>query len=329
MFSACNGEIIVDSERLENKGNYFEPLLNIMKIGEAYDFNSICDVIYTQNYVVLSSDNKLLICSNIKVPFEPKAEQNNLREIIRKRLKTLRSFDNQVLCAEYGSSKLQVNDIENALFYNIGTASFKNVLTNETSVYFRRIQPNEIYATEKVKFKYIYHYSWCPKREYVQWWGHHMLCQWNKIPLNKVNSATKAFDYYSAIKKNPMLVKCLDKGGETQLGLKIQLFVPRTATSFNVLNIMKPMIDGVICAFHTPCNIMVDELSKRLSVNKELFLLTENTCLNEYCYIKPYRNSVKWSPQDNKLDYVFIEPVIVDEDAFSFSGNLFAMTNHM
>jgi len=109
------------------------------------------------------------------------------------------------------------------------------------------------------------------------------------------------------------------------LGLKIELSIPRTASFTNVVNAMKPMIDGVICAFHTPDGIAVDEVSKLLNINKEVFLSAEKTCLGKRCYISPYRKSIKWNPQDERLDYVVIEPVIVDDEKFSFSGQLFAI----
>ena len=38
---------------------------------------------------------------------------------------------------------------------------------------------------------------------------------------------------------------------------------------------MKPMIDGVICAFHTPDGISVEETSKLLNINKEVFSSAE------------------------------------------------------
>ena len=113
------------------------------------------------------------------------------------------------------------------------------------------------------------------------------------------------------------------------MGLKIELSIPRTASFTNVVNAMKPMIDGVICAFHTPDGIAVDEVSNLLNINKEVFSSAEKTCLGKCCYISPYRKSVKWNPQDERLDYVVIEPMMVDDKEFSFSGKLFAIPCYM
>jgi len=267
----------------------------------------------------------VMACSKIKIPFEPNPEQATFRELVQSKLKELRPLGDQILYAKYGCTSSQFTDIENALFYNIGSASFSAALSKETSVYFQRIQPNEICSFENWEFQYLYYYSWAPKGKHRYWWEHELICEWNNIPLEKVKSTLKATDYFLAIKQSPALVKCFEKDNETTLGLKIKLSIPRATSFTNVVSTMKPMIDGVICAFHTPDGIAVDEVSKLLNINKEVFLSAEKTCLGKRCYISPYRKSIKWNPQDERLDYVVIEPVIVDDEKFSFSGQLFAI----
>ena len=330
-FLGCiyDGVIDFDSECLKGKGGYFEPLYIALKLSETYDFQSIRDIIFTKDYIVLSSDCEVMACSKIKIPFEPDPKQATFRELIQSKLKALHPFGNQILYAQYGCASSQFTDVENALFYNIGSASFSVALSKETSVYFQRIQPNEICSFENWEFQYFYHYSWAPKGKHRYWWEHELICEWNNVPLGKVNSTSKATDYFLAIKQSSELVKCFEDGNETTLGLKIELSIPRTASFTNVVNAMKPMIDGVICAFHTPDGIAVDEVSNLLNINKEVFSSTEKTCLGKCCYISPYRKSVKWNPQDERLDYVVIETMMVDDKEFSFSGKLFAIPCYM
>ena len=330
-FLGCIYDGVIDfaTEQLIDKGEYFEPLLIAMKISEKYDFHSIHDIIFTKDYIVLSSDCEVMACSKIKIPFQPNPEQTVFRDLIRSKLQALRPFDNQMLYAKFGSVSSEFTDIENALFYNIGTSFFSTALSNKTSVYFQRIQPNEMCDRTDWDFQYFYHYTWAPKGNHKEWWEYDIICEWSDIPLNKINSAAKATDYYLAIKNYPELVKCFEDRCETTLGLKICLSIPRTSKFANVVSAMKPMIDGVICAFHTPDGIAAEEVSEQLNVNKEVFLSSEKTCLGKHCYISPYRTSVKWNPQDERLDYVIIEPIVVDEDVFSFSGQLFAIPCYM
>lgn len=326
-FLGCvyNGVIDFDSKQLSGKGEYFEPLHIVMKISETYDFHGIRDIVFTEDYIVLSSNCEVMACSKIKIPFEPNPEQAAFRELVRSKLKALRPVGDQMLYAQYGCASSQFADIENVLFYNIGTSSFGAAIAKETSVYFQRMQPNEICSFENWAFRYFYHYYLAPKGEHKYWWENDLVCEWNNVPLRKVNATSKATDYFLAIKQSPELVKCFGDEKEAALGLKIVFSIPRTASFINVVSTMKPMIDGVICALHTPDGIDVNEVSKRLNISKEVFLSTENTCLGKCCYISPYRKSVKWNPQDERLDYVVIEPMVVDNKEFSFSGKLFAV----
>ena len=326
-FLGCiyDGVIDFDSERLTGKGKYFEPLRIAIKLSETYGFHSICDIVFTKDYIVLSSDCEVMACSKINIPFEPDPKQAIFRELIQSKLKALRPFGNQILYAQYGCASSQFTDVENALFYNLGAASFNAAISKETSVYFEKIQPNEICSLENWEFQYFYHYSWASKGKHSYRWEHQLICEWNNIPLVNINSNSKATDYFLAIKKTPELVKCFEDGNETTLGLKIKLSIPKTSSFTTVVSVMKPMIDGVICAFHTPEGIVVDEVSNLLNIDREVFLSTEKTCLGKCCYISPYRKSVKWNPQDERLDYVVIEPIMVDDKEFSFSGQLFAI----
>ena len=311
--SIYDGIIDFSSERLKDKGEYFEPLLTVIEIAETYGFHSIHDIIFTKDYIVLSSDCEVMACSKIKISFEPSPAQLMFRKLMQSKLKALRPFDNQVLYAQYGCASSSFIDVENALFYNIGTASFRSVLSKETSVYFQKMQPYEIYGFDNWEFQYFYHYFWMPKGKYKNWWEKELICEWNDVPLKKVNSTSKATEYYMAIKQSPSLVKCFGNESKLALGLKIRLSIPKTAKFTNVVSAMKPMIDGTICAFHTPNGIAVDEVSKLLNIDGEVFLSADKTCLGKWCYINPYRKSIKWNPQDDRLDYVVIDPVVVDD----------------
>jgi len=231
--------------------------------------------------------------------------------------------------AEYGCTSYEFIDIENALFYNMGTSTFNSMLTKETSVYFQSILPNEIYSCDDENIHYVYHYFLLSKTNQKYWWESDLLCKWDKIPLKKVNSTVKALDYYLAIKNHSNLVQCFDNENEKNLGLKIKLFIPQSSNFKNIMGIMKPMIDGIVCAFHTPDQIDINEISNLLDLPKEYFSSIQNTCIGKRCYINPYRKSVKWDPQDERLEYVFIEPVIVDDKMFSFSGELFVIPCYM
>jgi len=145
------------------------------------------------------------------------------------------------------------------------------------------------------------------------------------VPLAKINSTSKPTDYFLALKTNPQSVKCYADCVNNHLGLKIQIFIPQKSRFSCVVQIMKPMIDGIISSFHSPKLTSVDEISKLLNINPEFLSSKNNTCLGEHPFVTQFPDSVNWNPQDDRLNYVCIEPVIVDDSEFSFSGRIYSV----
>lgn len=327
--SVVDDSIQIDSENLENKGDYFAPLLAAVKIAEIYGFGILQDIVYADDYLVLSSDCELLVCSKFKIPFEPNPKQKQLRELMRSKLIEMKPYEEGCLCAKYGTSSPRFSDIENTLFYNIGVSAFHNVLNRDTAVLFEKMQRNEMEPCEQLGFEHLYRYVCSIKDKSKNWWEHMTVCQWDEVSVDKINSSSKATDWFLAIKRSLDKVECLDDTRDANLGLKIKLSVPKNSNFKDVINTMKPMIDGIVCAFHAPKEILVDEVSAKLKIDKEVFLSAEKTCLAERKYVDLYRNSVKWDPKDEILDFVQIEPVMVDSETATFSGKLFALPCYM
>lgn len=320
-----DGCIDFDYHRLEEISSFFSPLVRALKLNEFYGLCGFTNYKFTDDYFILTSGSEVLLCSNIKIPFEPNSSQKNLRQLLRTKIAELPHLNDCEFIARYGSTVSESCDIENALFYNIGSSSFNRVWAKNTKVYFRRLYPNEMACGEDIAYKYVYHYSWYPKYDKEYEWEKQIVCQWNKVPLGKINSSTKPFDYYRVLKENADLINCVCNNEQNKLGLKIQLYVPKQS-KINVHSVMKSMIDGVICAFHKPQQIDAEIISRRLNDKVELFLSTNNTCLCERRYVTDWKNVVKWDPKDDDLDCVVIEPIMVEDEAFSFSGQIFSIT---
>lgn len=321
-----DGYIEFEPEDLENKGEYFAPLLYALKISRAYNYDDEPNNIFIKdNYILFSSDRSFMICSNTKVPFEPNEAQKEIKQVIKKNVSKLNIPENFVFTAEYGTSESKVTDIENALFYNIGNKTFKEKVRENTALYIKRIPSNKIGGS----YKYVYNYS-SFEQSYSntkRLWEKPVISEWTDIPLGVINSNTKPTDYFLALKKNNAKIKCHSKGYGGQFGLNIKLKIPRSARYSGIINIMKPMIDGIICAFHFPKGIDLDLICKISKISKELLESCEIACLDERRYVLPYNKnkSIKWDPSDDKLQEIFIEPTYIDGDEFYFSGQLFSI----
>lgn len=277
-------------------------------------------------YFLVSTEDVITAYTNIRIPFAPNPCQAAFRESIRANLKAWQPCKNRILCAQYNCASAGAFDIENILFYNIGAAAFRSILTRETPVYFYRTLSNQKIYFKNTEFRDFYHYSFVPKGNLTYWWEHTLICKWTHVPLAKINSNAEALDYFLALKTHPELVNCFRNGINTILGLKLQVYLPKASNLPNIVCVMKSMIDGVICALHAPIGINAAEIGDLLNVDSGLFSSAKNTCLTEWCYIHPYlKSSVKRNPQDDKLDYVVIEPIITDAESPSFSGQLFSV----
>lgn len=324
-----DGFIDFDFVDLDTLPEYFKLLTQVVRLTDKYNIGSIRDLDYSTEYILLASDSDVLLCTDINIPFEPNAKQKQLRDLLQTKLRKLHPFGDQILYARYGSAIPEYCDVENRLFYNIGSVAFEKCLSKETSVHIERMQSNEVFVEEGVGYKYIYRYEWCPKNNHKYWWEHDKICEWSKIPLENINSSVKPLDYYLAIKNHMNAVEIYKDGSSDAWGLKIKLYLPRKAKIKNVSCIMKAMIDGVICAFHTPDQLDAEEICVRLKIDKKVLLSAEKTCLGERCFVSPYLESVKWNPKDEFLDYVMIEPVIVDDEKIYYSGEIFSLPCYM
>jgi len=57
--------------------------------------NDQSNIISATAYAVLFSEEEVLACSDIKIPFEPKGEQKEFRELLRGKLRALEPKEDQ------------------------------------------------------------------------------------------------------------------------------------------------------------------------------------------------------------------------------------------
>src|SRR5207248_1002785 len=92
---------------------------------------------------------------------------------------------------------------------------------------------------------------------------------------------------------------------------------------------MKPLLDGVVSAFHVHDGSQGAELAKRLAVSIQappagiLEGLTDEQwgLLGPRVLVRPYRNGVIWNPADERLVAVLVETATAVES--ELSGELF------
>ncbi len=79
------------------------------------------------NYYIAHSKDRVQLWSKERLPFEPKGWQLKMKQELRSRLEAMVAPNNTILHALYTSRINQSFDVENILFYNVGSSSFSSI----------------------------------------------------------------------------------------------------------------------------------------------------------------------------------------------------------
>lgn len=276
--------------------------------------------------------NNKVVCkeTNCYVPFEPKKQDaRDLKEEIRKTVGQLEVGDNEVLLASYaeGNPKRKY-DLENRLFYNIGSGAFSDIFCT---------YPKEaafVAASKPNNGQYIYKYKVVSEeevKEYLE--GKTLIVKWQDIPIGpKQGKDDKPDRYYEAIRRETDSIKIMIDDPKPDhildrapFGIKIELTVPGSNKRLRPqpASVMKPLLDGVICAFHGEDGEKTKEaVKKRFGLEKNNNELFEASNLNIFGSHNYLTKSNRWNPEDDRLQFGWI---IVKREGkeYKMSGSIY------
>src|SRR5690348_2760915 len=81
-------------------------------------------------FEILESPHRVELWLDSRLPFEPRGWHLEARGALRSALKTLAVPPAGTLCAAYTSTETSFCDVENVLFYNVGTGAFADLTRN-------------------------------------------------------------------------------------------------------------------------------------------------------------------------------------------------------
>lgn len=269
------------------------------------------------SYVLKADDKEVCIEADFYVPFEPKKVNINIRDkvvelqrVIKQSVKGLVVGDDEILFASYSeNNKNRFYDVENMLFFNIGTSAFSNCCKSQLAFIGdeKRFSAFEMQHIGK-EGKYYYSYRIVKRKEVETMLSRKsIIASWNGIPID-VKISNSVARYYAPIRKNVKDINVKESLKEKSLfGLKLDLTLP-----FKIMpaSVMKPLLDGIICAFHGEEGRVTDTVSMMLGDVSEL-VNEESNKLNIFGnreYVSQYRGvgSYKWNPEDERLQFAWI-----------------------
>lgn len=287
----------------------------------------------------IRSDSEVLFAStNHRIPFEiPKSETEKTYQIKifkQELIKNLTSFFSPqvdgILMAQYGEvGESRFFDIENMCIYNLGTSAFSK--SCPCDIAFSELTKEEIALLNErfgVSFdsKYYYAYSWLLSDQLEDiCHSKPLIARWNSILINTDISNTP-YRYWRSIReqyKKVNICSTLTQPSISDFGIKITLHLPKKVLP---AGIMKPILDGVVCAFHKSENInsvlrsLVGENFADIITDAESRL----SLFGKRNYVDIYRkNSIKWNPADERLKFAWIS-VVEENCAPCFDGEIYA-----
>lgn len=285
------------------------------------------------SYVVNSDAKRIIIASDFYVPFElPKSNNEvrkkviDLRQEIKTSLEKLIVEEDEILLASYSETdKNRFYDVENMLFYNIGTSSFLDCCKSQIAfIGDEQRFCEKIETPTDLSSQYFYDYKIVKTTQVNDLINSkNVIAYWEGINID-LNIPQSAKRYYSAIRKNAEDIEFEQNLNINfkLFGIKIDVIMPNKNLP---ASIMKPLLDGVICAFHgeqgktqeTLNRIFGEETGEKYGNNDKLNIFGERQ------YVDIYRgaNSYKWNPEDERLQFAWI--TVSKGEKATMSGKIF------
>lgn len=263
------------------------------------------------------------------------AEAYRLKYHIYHEVQSLRT-NNNVLLSTYAGNSPENSDIENLLFYNIGTGAFSKVFQSSKK---KQVAFKMDSTSQENQSSHKYKYEVVPS-EVVEALGRKtLIAKWNVTIGSTLPK--QAEEYYLALRtairnsrvesqnkdepdENEVMLCGLERCDETAFGIKITLTVPESNKTTHPVSVMKHLLDGVICAFHGEKGETAQMLQEKFEGEK-VTCQTDWHILGDQDYLRKYRNGFKWYPADeaDRLQFGWIVVEQSKDNKYKMSGEIY------
>jgi len=246
-------------------------------------------------YELAVSRDSVELWSDVRLPFEPKGTMKQARDALRKAVRSLVVDDGHWLAADYVSAQLAFVDLENVLFYNVGTSVFSALVAPGLTA--RRIYHEPRLSPTRCEYPHYQRYKMDPVVPLAE---SDALLTFGCPPLT---SATKPHHVWWAASRGSV-------AGTAEVPGRywLDVLLPGSA-SLNLAASMKPLLDGIISALHQVHeldHVAIERLSRvaRWSESEVIERLRRPAApiLGSRSVVRSYREFIKWDPADDMCD---------------------------
>ena len=267
-----------------------------------------------------------------RLPFEPDGWIKTARGELREAIGKLPLQAGEILHAVYRSEERSFADVENILFYNVGTGRFAGLTSQGLRFERSFIAPPPHSSMPKDS---SLHYHWyapsLPGETYAHWARGETLASWS-VPSVPLRPTPSAGDVWLGMKEAPSVTTSEISEPLDYFGLTVRVFLPAGAT-LNLTNLVKPLFDGIIAGMHSHDGSKLDEVARRLatSLNAEpahirtALMDSRNAVLGKRRLLYPRGTGIQWNPADDLLvaGELHVTSDSSAEQSSGFSGELY------
>jgi hypothetical protein len=228
------------------------------------------------------------------------------RAELRSAVSRLAATPEQALSATYTSVVAGQFDVENVLLYNVGAPAFARSATFELVVD-RIAQPVPIPPRPLEGAAHHYGYAITePDRPWQAWSIAQPIAAFESEEIATLADATRPSSVWLAVRRGT--TRLARRDASSAFGLELELVMPSTIRT-NLAALAKPLIDGVISAFHThdhpaSLDVVAGRVAARVGapVSEVRTLLTDSEAaiLGSRRLLWPWRDGVQWNPADDR-----------------------------
>lgn len=266
-----------------------------------------------------------------------KPEEYRLKCHIKEKLDKLRAVKGEILIATYGGERPKGSDIENLLFYNIGTGAFSKVFQSSKK---KQVAFKMDSTSQKNQSSHKYKYEVVSSKVVEALGRKALIAKWNGITIGRT-LPQKPDEYYAALRSVTVrkanasrdepheneVIRYGSEQCETFFGIKIELIVPDSKKNIHPVSVMKHLLDGVICAFHGEkdgTDKRVREKFKNNGLNDEMIdeFFNSESKMNLFGNHVYLTRSNRWNPEDDRLKFGWII-VKCEGEEYKMSGEIY------
>lgn len=268
--------------------------------------------------------------SKRRLPFEPKGWLKTMRGQLRDALRQIQFTNNTFLQSTYVSLDTGSFDVENVLLYNVGVASFRHLCRNGLS-FERKVRTVPDCPTSLNDMSMHYHrYELVPPSPVDDISHGVRVAKWRDLHCPPLTQDTKPHVLWSLLRRHRVVTATRPFMG--RFGLELELFVPHE-TSVHIAAIVKPLVDGVVCAFHSHDGSDLPIVSSRLSSVtgypvqeiQSLLMAPDMAKLGQIKLVHPRSRGVQWNPADHRCEKAQVKVSYGTQCQWTLNGRICAL----